>query len=128
MGFLDFNQPTPQNQSYPSVLEKSGYTYGQALSPADAAGLKQIAALAEEAAKATEEGSASLGDLEQSNARIKKAWATNYAPKRGAAEVTYHEAQASLAATRAVFGHRANQARRKPQVLAGLLQALFPHR
>jgi hypothetical protein len=125
MGFLNFTS-NPSGNNAGEVLAKTGYQYGQALSPADAHGIKAVKELASEVARSTEEATSDLGDLEECNARIKSAWATNYAPKASKAELTIAESQAAVEGTRAVYGHRLNQARRKPQILQGLLSAFFP--
>ncbi|WP_159785613.1 hypothetical protein [Sodalinema gerasimenkoae] len=126
MGFLNFsNNSTPGNNAG-EILSQTGYQYGQALSPADAHGIKAVKELAADVVTSTEEATKDLGDLEEYNARIKTAWAKNYSPKAAKAELTIAESQAAVEGTRAVYGHRLNQARRKPQILQGLLQAFFP--
>lgn len=127
MGFLNFNTNNSNSTGNGGeILSQTGYQYGQALSPADAHGIKAVKELASEVVRSTEEATSDLGDLEEYNAKIKSAWATNYSPKAAKAELTIAESQAAVEGTRAVYNHRLSQARRKPQVLQGLLQAFFP--
>ena len=127
MGFLNFSN----NNSNPGsgggeILAQTNYQYGQALSPADAHGIKAVKELAADVVASTEEATKDLGDLEEYNARIKTAWATNYSPKAAKAELAIAESQAALEGTRSVYDYRLSQARRKPQILQGLLSAFFP--
>lgn len=119
-----FNFQNPKR--YPGVLEQTPYRFNQPLSPADAHGLKHLSELMRESAKATEEGTEYLGDMEHSQRRVLEAWANQYAPARMKAELGYAETQAGLAATRAVYGHRIRDTRRKPGILQSLIGALLP--
>jgi hypothetical protein len=127
MGFLNFkSNPSSQQASHGEILAQTQYKYGQALSPADAHGIEAVAELAAEVVESTQKGTKRLGDLEKYNAQIKAAWAENYAPAAAKAELTIAESQAAIQGTRAVYNHRLNQARQKPQILQGLLSAFFP--
>jgi CHAD domain-containing protein len=125
MGFLNFTS-NPSGNNAGEILAKTGYQYGQALSPADAHGIEAVAELAAEVVESTQKGTKRLGDLEKYNAQIKAAWAENYAPAAAKAELTIAESHAAIEGTRAVYNHRLNQARQKPQILQGLLSAFFP--